>query len=93
MSQPTRPAHPSHPDVDRRLARIAGHVEAIRRMLAAEKPCHEILQQMKAVLVALENTRRIVLMDHVHHCIGDAIRQKQATAAVEEIEHLLTQLW
>ncbi len=93
MSHPTKASHPSHPDVDRRLARIAGHVEAIRRMLAAEKPCHEILQQMKAVLAALENTRRIVVMDHVHHCVGDAIRQKQATAAVEEIEHLFSQVW
>ena len=85
--------HRSHPDVDRRLAKIAGHVEGIRRMLAEEKPCPEILQQVKAVLAALENTRRIILMDHVQHCVGDAIRHKQPKAAVEEIEQLLAQVW
>ena len=71
--------HKSHPDVDRRLGRIAGHVEGIRRMLAEEKTCCEILQQVKAVMAALEAARRIILLDHVRHCLGEA---KNLTFAV-----------
>jgi len=85
--------HKSHPDVDRRLGRIAGHVEGIRRMLAEEKTCCEILQQVKAVMAALEAARRIILLDHVRHCLGEAIKSKQTGAAVEEVEQLLAQIW
>ncbi len=84
--------HQSQPDVDRRLARVAGHIEGIRKMLSDEKPCTEVLQQMKAVIAALESARRIVLMDHTRHCLADAIQKKSAKAAVEEIEQILTQI-
>lgn len=89
----TKHAHQSHPDVDRRLARIGGHIEGIRRMLTEEKTCCEVLQQVKAVMAALESTRRIILLDHVRHCLGEAIRNKQTGAAVEEVEQLFAQIW
>lgn len=84
--------HESHPDVDRRLARIAGHVEGIRRMIGEEKPCTQILQQMKAVISALESARRIILTDHVRHCLAHAIQKKSVQAAVDEVEQLLAQI-
>ncbi|HOT27313.1 MAG TPA: metal-sensitive transcriptional regulator [Candidatus Ozemobacteraceae bacterium] len=84
--------HESHPDVDRRLARIAGHIEGIRRMIGEEKPCTQILQQMKAVISALESARRIVLTDHVRHCLAHAIQKKSSKAAVDEVEQILSQL-
>ncbi len=85
--------HESHPDVDRRLARVAGHIEGIRRMITEEKTCGEILQQMKAVISALENARRIVLLDHLRHCVADGMAKKNPTAAMEELEHLIEQVW
>lgn len=84
--------HESHPDIDRRLARISGHIEGIRRMIAEEKPCTQILQQMKAVISALESARRILLTDHVQHCLGHAIQTKSAKTAVDEIEQILALL-
>ena len=84
--------HASHPDVDRRLARIVGHIEGIRRMMGDEKSCVEILQQFKAVIAALESARQLVLKDHVHHCLSHAIEKKSASAAVEEIEAILSQI-
>jgi DNA-binding FrmR family transcriptional regulator len=85
--------HPSHPDVDRRLARVAGHLEGIRRMLADEKPCGEILQQMKAVAAALEQARRIILLDHAKHCLADIIEEGDHRAAQEELAHLINLAW
>ncbi|HNV68170.1 MAG TPA: metal-sensitive transcriptional regulator [Candidatus Ozemobacteraceae bacterium] len=86
------PKHPTHPDLTRRLARIAGHVEAIRRMLDEERSCPEILQQMKAVLAALENARRILAEDHIRHCLVDAIERKNTKAVIEEIEEVFSQI-
>ncbi|MBF0545545.1 MAG: metal-sensitive transcriptional regulator [Candidatus Riflebacteria bacterium] len=84
--------HKSHADVDRRLAKISGHVEGIRRMIAQDKGCVEILQQMKAVMSALDSTRKILLKDHVQHCLAEALEQKTPSSAVEEIEAILSQI-
>lgn len=84
--------HESHPDVDKRLARIAGHIEGIRRMIGEEKPCPQILQQMKAVISALESARRIILTDHVQHCLAHAIQKKNSKDAVDEIKQILSQI-
>jgi DNA-binding FrmR family transcriptional regulator len=84
--------HTSHRDVDRRLARIAGHLEGVRRMIAEEKSCIEVLQQMKAIMSALESARNVLLKDHVQHCLGDAIQKRNTEAAVKEIEGILSQI-
>ena len=86
-------SHPSHPDVDRRLARAAGHIEGVRRMIAQEKPCADLLQQMKAVISALEKARRMLLEDHVLHCITDAMQKNDAPWVKEELEKIMKQLW
>lgn len=84
--------HKSQPDVDRRLARIVGHLEGVRRMLEADKPCIDVLQQMKAVIAALTSAREIVAKDHVRQCIAEAINKGNTAGAVEEVEAVLSQI-
>ena len=85
--------HHSHTDIDRRLARAGGHIEAVRRMIAEERNCTEVLQQIKAVISALENARRIVATDHIQHCISDAIDKRQTKTAIEEVQLVLSNIW
>lgn len=84
--------HESHPDVDLRLARISGHIEGIRKMIAQEKTCCEILQQMKAVISALKQARRIVVLDHARHCIADAIEAHDTRTAIDDLEQIISQI-
>lgn len=91
LDSATRIAHPSHPAARRRLARIAGHVQAIERMLADGRPCAEVVQQLKAVIAALVGVRTLLVGDHLHHCIADAIRDRRpAHRVVAELERLLS---
>lgn len=56
-----------------RLSRAIGHLEAVRRMAEEGRDCSELLVQLAAVRSALNATSRIILKDHIEHCIVDAV--------------------
>ena len=56
-----------------RLSRAIGHLEAVRRMAEEGRDCSELLLQLAAVRSALNATSRIILKDHIEHCIVDAV--------------------
>ena len=63
-----------------RLSRAIGHLESIRRMVEDGRDCTEVLIQLSAVKSAINNTGKVILQDHIEHCIVDAIESgdKQA---------------
>ena len=63
-----------------RMARLIGHLEAIKRMIEDGRDCTEVLIQLSAVDAAIKAVSRIILKDHMEHCIIDAINEgdKQA---------------
>ena len=56
-----------------RLSRAIGHLEMVRRMVEDERDCNDILIQLAAVRSALQNTGKVILKDHLEHCINDAV--------------------
>lgn len=56
-----------------RLRSIAGHVNGIARMLEEEGNCIDVLQQIRAVQVALNNVGVRVLDEHLRACITKAL--------------------
>lgn len=65
--------HPQRKQVINRMARIIGHAEAIKRMCEEGRECSEILIQIAAVKSALNNVGKIILKDHIDHCVIDAV--------------------
>jgi uncharacterized protein len=63
--------HQSHPAIGTRLKRAEGHLRSVIAMLADEKPCLEIAQQMHAVEAAIANAKRELIHDHIEHCLED----------------------
>ena len=61
--------HPNSKAVSNRLARAIGHLEAVKRMVDREEDCSEILTQLAAVRSAINNAGKVILMDHLNHCI------------------------
>lgn len=57
-----------------RLARALGHLQSVKRMVENERDCTEVLIQLSAVIAALNNTGKILLEDHIEHCIIQAIQ-------------------
>ena len=74
-----------------RLARAIGHLESVRRMVEEGRDCSEVLIQLAAVRSALASTSRILLKDHLEHCIVDAI-ENQDQQALEELSHAIDKL-
>ena len=56
-----------------RLSRAIGHLESIRRMVEEGRDCSEVLIQLSAVKSAINNTGKVILKDHIEHCLVDAV--------------------
>ena len=56
-----------------RLSRAIGHLESVKRMVENEQDCAEVLIQLAAVRAALNKTGKILLKDHIEHCLVEAV--------------------
>lgn len=63
-------------DVLNRLRSISGHVSGIVRMVEDQQYCIDVINQIQAVQAALNKVSVMVLDDHMHHCVTDAIRSQ-----------------
>ena len=55
-----------------RLSRAIGHLQSVRKMVEEGRDCSEVLIQIAAVRSAIDNTGKLILQDHLKHCIVDA---------------------
>ena len=58
-----------------RLSRAIGHLESIKHMIEDGRDCSEVLIQLSAVKAAINNTGKVILQDHISHCIVDAVEE------------------
>ena len=56
-----------------RLSRAIRHLEKVKRMVEEGSDCSEVLIQLAAVRAALDNTGKVILKDHMRHCMVDAV--------------------
>ena len=56
-----------------RLSRAIGHLESVRKMVENGRDCSEVLIQIAAVRAAITNIGKVILEDHIQHCIVDAV--------------------
>ena len=56
-----------------RMNRAIGHMKAVRKMVEDGRDCSEVLIQIAAVRSAINNIGKIILEDHINHCLVDAI--------------------
>ncbi len=67
--------HANKRAVVNRLARALGHLEKVKRMVEEDEDCSEVLIQLAAVRSALENTGKVILQEHIQHCIVEAVEE------------------
>ena len=80
--------HQSTKTVKNRLARVIGHLHAVERMIDDGRDCAEVLVQLAAVRSALSNVCKIILRDHMNHCVIDAV-QKGDTETLSELDRAI----
>lgn len=67
-----------------RIARAIGHLNAVKKMIEAGRDCSDVLIQLSAVKSEIANTSKVILKDHLDHCIVRAIRENDE----ETMQHL-----
>ena len=77
-------AHTQTKSVLNRLSRAQGHLESVRKMVERGDDCSEVLLQLSAVISALNSTGRVILKDHIEHCIVDAVEEHD-TQAIDQL--------
>lgn len=73
-----------------RLARAIGHLERVKAMVEEGRDCSEVLIQLAAVRSALNNTGKVILKDHLEHCVVDAL-ESHDKAAIDELNRAIEQ--
>jgi len=78
--------HPQSKEVINRLSRAIGHLESVKRMAEEGRSCTDILTQTAAVISALNNVSKLVIEDHVNHCVVEASKEGDEQVIKEMIE-------
>jgi len=86
--------HRSHPDIVKRLKRADGHLRSVIEMIEQARPCLDIAQQLHAVEKAVGQAKRILIQDHLDHCLEDVVgplarEQRRAVDEYKEITKYL----
>ncbi|HLH11881.1 MAG TPA: metal-sensitive transcriptional regulator [Methylovirgula sp.] len=74
-----------------RLSRIEGQVRGIARMIAEDRYCIDVINQIEATRAALKKVGDAILRDHIEHCVegaivsGDAEDQRRKVAELVQV--------
>lgn len=71
-----------------RLSRLIGHMEYIKRMIEQDEDCSAVLMQIASVKSALNGLGKLIINEHMAHCITHAIEDGD-TAAIEEFQEAI----
>jgi len=82
-------SHKSQQQIVNRLARIEGHVRAIKEMTKSERDCPDILLQIAAVRKALDNAAKIILKEHLEHCVVKAVQEGKHQESLDSLQAAL----
>lgn len=77
-------------DIVRRLKSVEGHVRGVQRMVEEGAYCIDVVNQIVAVQRALKKVSGLLLDQHLHSCVTDAMRGPDEDAREQVLSELLT---
>ena len=66
------------------MSRAIGHMNAVKKMIEDGRDCSDVLIQLSAIKSEITGVSKVILKDHIDHCIVDAVKENDEDA----IEHL-----
>jgi uncharacterized protein len=70
---PEKHRHTTHSNVVNRLKRAHGHLLNVISMIENERACIDIAQQLHAVERAISAAKKLVIHDHLDHCLDEIV--------------------
>lgn len=78
-------------NLHRRLNKITGQINAIKKMIDEDIPCEDVLIQINAAKSALHKVGQVVLEGHLNHCVKEGIEHGDAEKTIKDftkaVEH------
>jgi DNA-binding FrmR family transcriptional regulator len=72
-----------------RLSKVEGQVRGLAAMLKDERPCFDVVAQIRAARAGLGRVEQIVLADHLRHCIEQALEIGDARDQRRKLDELI----
>jgi DNA-binding FrmR family transcriptional regulator len=72
MENETPHHHESYPEIVKRLKRVGGHLRSTIEMIERGRRCVDIAQQLHAVEKAVVQAKKMLIQDHIDHCLERA---------------------
>lgn len=69
-----------------------GQIEGIIKMLEEERYCVDISNQIIAAQALLKKANLLILKQHLHHCVKDAVKQDKGDEKIDEIIEILSKV-
>ena len=75
---------------DARLARIEGQIRAVRKMVAEDRYCIDVVRQVQAARSALSSLETVIIEDHVDTCVQHALEAGDAGDRRKKVNELVS---
>lgn len=76
-------------DIVKRLKSVEGHVRGVQRMVEEGAYCIDVVNQIVALQRALKRVSGLVLDQHLHSCVTNAIRSPDVDTREQVLGELL----
>ena len=76
-------------EITKRLARIAGHAQSLKRMWEEGRQIDDMLTQVAAVRAALDQVGRAMLELHIEESVAKAVQHGETADAIRELKEAL----
>ena len=74
-----------------RMSRAIGHMNAVKRMIEDGRDCSDVLIQLSAIKSEITGVSKVILKDHIDHCIVDAVKENDEDA-IENLKGAIDKL-
>ncbi|MBQ6701755.1 MAG: metal-sensing transcriptional repressor [Clostridia bacterium] len=74
-----------------RMSRAIGHMNAVRKMIEDGRDCSDVLIQLSAIKSEITGVSKVILKDHIDHCIVDAVKENDEDA-IENLKGAIDKL-
>ena len=81
--------HPDHSEELKRLNRLAGQVEGVKKMIEERRYCVDIMTQLKAIQSASKSIEAKILKRHFEACLKETLALKSKAKRDEKIDELI----
>ena len=74
-----------------RMSRAIGHMSAVKKMIEDGRDCSDVLIQLSAIKSEITGVSKVILKDHIDHCIVDAVKDNDEDS-IEQLKGAIDKL-